>query len=76
MSYGILRCVYWKTANRSVKQSNKILVVDYLTLKSKAVLSFETTINTYKSKRRDIRRDLNHQRNRSENLKSCTDRVK
>ena len=41
MSYGILRCVDWKRANRSVKQSNKILVLDYLSLKSKAVLSFE-----------------------------------
>ena len=24
MSYGMLRCVDWKTANRSVEQSNKI----------------------------------------------------
>jgi len=56
---GCYLCVGCKTANRSVKQSNKILVLDYLTLKSQATLSFETTINTYKSKRRDIRKDLN-----------------
>jgi hypothetical protein len=75
MACGILRFVDWKTANRSVKRSNKTLVFDYLTLKSKAVLSFETTINTYMSKRRDVRRDLNPQRNRSENSQSRTDRV-
>jgi hypothetical protein len=75
MSYGILHCVEWKRANRSVKQNSKILVLGYLTLKSKAVLSFETTINAYKSKRRDMRRDLNVQRTRNENLQSRTDRV-
>jgi hypothetical protein len=50
MSYMILRCADWKTSNRRVKQSNKIMVLDYLTLKNKAVLSFETTINIYKPK--------------------------
>jgi hypothetical protein len=46
-------------------------LLDYLTVKMKALRSFETSISFYQCERYNIIEDLNIQQRRCENLDSC-----